>query len=187
MLEQFDCGMICPECQVLRTKRSRHCNLCNRCIDRFDHHCPWVNNCIGRRNFNLFYGFIIAQCLWLLSATLISGYFTYIELSTDSFSEHSLVRRAIGVLLGIFSTFFFFSLSYLCIIQTGNLFVGKTMPERYSSSVYRLKIDSTPIYDDDDYHDRSWNSDMFNKPRLSQISIDDSPHYKKASLCSGVL
>jgi len=60
MLEEFENSSLCPECSVLKTPRSRHCNLCMRCVDRFDHHCPWVNNCIGRRNYKYFYAFVVS-------------------------------------------------------------------------------------------------------------------------------
>jgi palmitoyltransferase len=49
LLESFEPNCLCPECEVIRTPRSRHCNICKKCVERFDHHCPWINNCIGVR------------------------------------------------------------------------------------------------------------------------------------------
>jgi len=37
----------CLMCNVFKPERCHHCSTCGRCVLNMDHHCPWVNNCIG--------------------------------------------------------------------------------------------------------------------------------------------
>lgn len=46
LLTNYDPWDLCPECHILKPKRSRHCEICKRCVVVYDHHCPWLNNCV---------------------------------------------------------------------------------------------------------------------------------------------
>ncbi|CAL5339471.1 unnamed protein product [Camellia sinensis] len=72
-------SQLCATCKIVRPLRAKHCSTCDRCVEQFDHHCPWVSNCIGKKNKWDFFLFLILE----VSAMLITGAVTLARVVTD--------------------------------------------------------------------------------------------------------
>jgi len=63
--------LYCHVCDVHVTEKAKHCSSCNKCIYSFDHHCIWLNTCIGGKNYRLF--------LLMLSLTVMGTLIIFIN------------------------------------------------------------------------------------------------------------
>ena len=62
----------CLECKIQKQNRVHHCSICNVCIDGMDHHCPWVANCIGKKNEREFIYFMFGTLTALIFLFLVN-------------------------------------------------------------------------------------------------------------------
>lgn len=70
---------LCHTCKAIKPYRVSHCKACNRCVLAYDHHCPYVQTCIGYKNRPQFFFFVLStSILQIISMRLI-----YICLSKD--------------------------------------------------------------------------------------------------------
>ena len=133
---------MCPYCRVDQTKLSKHCFLCNKCVEVFDHHCHWINNCVGSGNKTYFISFV---CLLLL--TLIVDAFISVEVFLTSRSEQDLeeqfyidnfyFRHLLSLFMMFISGFFFFPVCYILFLQIKNI---KPMNQKKDAQMYYKEL-----------------------------------------------
>ncbi|EFJ11742.1 hypothetical protein SELMODRAFT_125682 [Selaginella moellendorffii] len=71
----------CQKCRVYKPPRAHHCRVCKRCVLRMDHHCLWINNCVGHNNYKSFFLFV----LYITSACIYSLVFSRLICFRSSF------------------------------------------------------------------------------------------------------
>ena len=77
---------ICTLCKAHVNEESKHCGQCDRCVEGFDHHCKWLNNCIGLRNYR-FFALLISFFAFQLLQQAVSSVILLHGLITDSTSS----------------------------------------------------------------------------------------------------
>ncbi|XP_030362569.1 probable palmitoyltransferase ZDHHC12 [Strigops habroptila] len=73
----------CGYCMVKQPMRAKHCQLCQHCVRRYDHHCPWIENCIGEKNHPFFIVFLSVQLVVLLWGGQVAWSGLYFEQSWE--------------------------------------------------------------------------------------------------------
>ncbi|KIO00017.1 hypothetical protein M404DRAFT_772598 [Pisolithus tinctorius Marx 270] len=63
----------CIQCMTKKPLRSKHCRMCDRCVARSDHHCPWIWNCVGSNNHQQFLMFVTT----LVTGIILFDYLTH--------------------------------------------------------------------------------------------------------------
>jgi palmitoyltransferase len=61
---------VCMTCEIVKPVRAKHDAVSNMCVQKFDHFCPWMNSCIGQKNYLDFF-------LTALSATIAMWIWTF--------------------------------------------------------------------------------------------------------------
>ncbi|EJD43540.1 zf-DHHC-domain-containing protein [Auricularia subglabra TFB-10046 SS5] len=115
---------------ILKPKRAHHCRACGKVMLQYDHHCPWIGQCVGARNARFFYIFIE----WCLFYTLYV--FLSLLLVTLRRSGGADIDPTFIAIMALSALFLFFSIGMLS-THTRLIILNQTTVE--SMSTHQLR------------------------------------------------
>ena len=136
---------MCPYCMVEQGKFSKHCFLCNKCIEIFDHHCHWINNCVGHLNRPYFIGFIISLLITLMVDSFISIniiLFQANSINSKYLMDNALFRNVYVGFVLLLTLFFIFPVTYLLYMQMKNKGDTQKEVQTYYKEIKELTEDN---------------------------------------------
>ena len=133
----------CITCKLIKDIRTFHCNYCKICILKHDHHCGFVSNCIGLKNYLIFIKFIIIcfiHCLYICCTSILIM-IKIKDYSKDKKNElkFNIINIFIALVL-VFSGFFSLFLLSLIIQHIESISKNETTREaikkKYNNKVF---------------------------------------------------
>lgn len=123
----------CTTCKFYRPPRAVHCSTCNMCVERFDHHCPFVSNCVGKRNYRFFYLFLVFGSLLCLYGTAASAAAFGLRIRDIQPVGKAFEYSVVSILVGVLSFFLGLNLIGMAGAHTSFTCFEKTTNERIKS------------------------------------------------------
>ncbi len=122
-------------CHIFKPERCHHCSACNRCVLNMDHHCPWVNNCIGfyNRKFFLLMLFYILTTLAILVIGMLRGIYEVFANIADFKAIYLIRILPFALSVALFGILFCFFKFHLNLVFT-NVTTIETLDRKRSNS-----------------------------------------------------
>ena len=126
----------CYTCHIIRDIRTFHCDRCGLCIEKHDHHCGYLSNCVVVNNYRKFFIFINISFIHILIIIYSCLNFTYNFFGKVDINYEWIVIFIIIIMIfgGIFEMFIF----WMIISHIITIVKNKTTREFIKHKDYRV-------------------------------------------------
>jgi hypothetical protein len=133
-------NQLCVTCKIVRPLRAKHCSMTDRCVEEFDHYCPWVGNCVGKGNRHLFLIFLWLELFAMLISAVVTCFRLHQAYKLDSWVEVSGIPWMI--MFVILDGFVLMSVGALAVTQGSQIARNITTNELANWHRYKYLKDS---------------------------------------------
>ncbi|KAG5645126.1 hypothetical protein DXG03_006843 [Asterophora parasitica] len=91
---------------IVKPYRTHHCRSCGTCVLKYDHHCPWIGQCVGARNQKFFLNFTQAASVFTIyvAATMIVFTVRAANKPDGDIDPQHIVIIALAAVFALFTT-----------------------------------------------------------------------------------
>ncbi|KZF21176.1 DHHC zinc finger domain protein [Xylona heveae TC161] len=132
-------GIQCRTCKLLKPARSKHCSICKACVAKHDHHCIWVNNCLGRDNYVHFIYLLISVTVLLCYGAYL-GYALLSQRLKTEISRPSGQHWSTGMAWSLYFQYWSWALSQEIRIGAVGLLAFMCMPLSGGFLIYHIYL-----------------------------------------------
>ncbi|KAF9559286.1 zf-DHHC-domain-containing protein [Agrocybe pediades] len=148
----------CLKCKQTRPERAHHCRICNKCVLKYDHHCPVgmrysqsitdanlpfrINQCVGlhnERHFVLFMAYLVVSTFFFS----LSGYIRFFDaIGVTSQEWDHFVPEIMFAMIYILCIVLCFAVGVMLTYHLYGVSWGETTVEAQDHEEYRKKAKS---------------------------------------------
>lgn len=147
-------NQLCVTCKIIRPLRAKHCAVTDRCVEVFDHYCPWVGNAIGKGNRHYFLVFLWIELFAMFTTGVVAV--SRLQQLLSGSHRHSHQNLGVGWVVGFLVVDIFVGISVAALAFSQSSQILRNMTTNELTNWYRYRYLSGPNGEFTNPFDKGW-------------------------------